>query len=127
MCSMFLGAVLLRHLLTDHMDEAASVCPLAPRPVLWPPLGPHHGLFPQVTIHLGHLVLVHLVELGVDLLLGIDDILLQHFLWQGLHTVRVGHGRLRGSSVARRPLLLVAGVVSDVAANHKTGQHLILR
>ena len=41
---------------------------------------PYHGLPAEVRVHLCDLVLVHVVELGVHLVLGIDDVLLQELL-----------------------------------------------
>ncbi len=40
----------------------------------------HHGFLTEVSVELGHFVLVHLVELWVDLLLPVDDVLLQELL-----------------------------------------------
>ena len=51
-----------------------------------------HGLPPQVGVHLGHLVLVHLVELGVDPLPGVQDVLLQQVLRDLFHARQAGGG-----------------------------------
>ena len=52
-----------------------------------------HGLPPQVGVHLGNFVLVHLVELGVDPLPGVEDVLLQQVLRDFLHPSQGGGGR----------------------------------
>lgn len=84
----------------------------------------HHRLFPEVAVHPGHLVLVHLVKLGVDLLLGIDDVFPQDLLGNGFDPVCVGKNNLTGVPVH---CLLASRVVLDVAANNKPGQHFILQ
>jgi len=61
-----------------------------------------HGLATQLAVHLGHLLLVHLVQLGVDLLPGVENILAQQVLWNLLDVGvagGVGQGRLRGCHV----------------------------
>ena len=45
----------------------------------------YHGFLPEISVKLGHLVLVHLVELWVDLLFRVHDILPEQVLWDGLH------------------------------------------
>ena len=55
----------------------------------------HHGLSSQIGVHLGNLVLVHLVQFGAASLLAVDDVFLQEILgdllqpravWQLLQT-----------------------------------------
>merc|ERR1719151_582170 len=86
-----------------------------------------HALSPQLAVHLGNLLLVHLVELGVELLPRVDDILLQQVLRDLLNTSQVaGGGQLLLS------LLHVlgvggggSGVVLHVGCYHKSRQMLI--
>ena len=51
----------------------------------------HHGFSAQLRVELGDLVLVHLVELGVRLLLAVDQVLLQQLLRYRLHALGVAH------------------------------------
>lgn len=46
----------------------------------------HHGLPAEFGVHLGYSVLVHLVELGVDLVLTVHNVLLQQILGHRLHS-----------------------------------------
>ena len=88
-----------------------------------------HALPPQVRVHLGHLLLVHLVQLGVELLPSVNDVLLQQVLGDLLHA---GQGRGGGEGLLRPlevvvVLLLGAGVRGHVRGNHELGQVLVLR
>ena len=62
----------------------------------WSTTGPlphpsHHRFLPQFRVQLGHLVLVDLVEFGVDPLFGINNVLLEQFLRDRLDTSPRGH------------------------------------
>lgn len=48
--------------------------------------GTNHGLPAELGIHLGDSVLVHLVELGVDLVLTVHNVLLQQVLGYGFYS-----------------------------------------
>ena len=44
-----------------------------------------HALPPEVRVHLSHFLLVHLVQLGIDLLPSVDEVLLQQLLGDLFH------------------------------------------
>lgn len=48
--------------------------------------GTNHWLPAELGVHLGNSVLVHLVELGVDLVLTVHNVLLQQVLGDGLYS-----------------------------------------
>ncbi len=84
----------------------------------------HHGFLTEVSVELGHFVLIHLVELWVDLLLRVDDVLLQEILGERLHPLvtHKGGGTLRVLPIPGGG----GGVMADVTAHHKPCQILIL-
>ena len=45
----------------------------------------YHGLSPEVSIHSGDLVLIHLMHLGMDFVLGVHNIFLHQVLWNGVN------------------------------------------
>lgn len=109
----------------QHMLEQ-SQADLQTRYILLPPFPQYsyHRLFPEVTVHPGHLVLVHLVEFGVDLLFRIDDVFPQDLLGNGFNPVCVGKNDLTGVPIH---CLLATWVVLDMAANNEPGKHFILQ
>ena len=88
-----------------------------------------HALPPEVAVHFGHLVLVHLVQLGVDLLAGVDDVLLQQLLGNLLHAGKGGgggEGLLRLLHVVMF-LLLSIRVGGHVGGDNEPCQVLVLK
>ena len=90
----------------------------------------NHGLLSEVRVQLGHFVLVHLVELRVDLFFGIHNILPEKILRDGFH---ITNSRREGEvsytillSLFLSLCLCEGGVVTDMATNYKLGQILIL-
>ena len=40
----------------------------------------NHGFFPEISEHLGNLVLVHVVQLRADFLFGVNNVFLEQIL-----------------------------------------------
>ncbi len=86
-----------------------------------------HGLLAQIRVHLGHLVLVHVVQLGLDLFPGVEDVLLKQVLGDLLYTAQIGcRSQLLLHLVHLCHVLLLGhGVVPPVRTNDEASEVLV--